>query len=209
MTTLRRFGVPVVVSAPSGGGKTTLCRGLVDTLENVELSVSHTTRAPRGRERDGADYHFVDDPTFDELIAENAFLEWAVVHGRRYGTSRREVEVRLSRGIDVLFDIDVQGGRQIIELLTDAVLVFVLPPSMAILEQRLRARAFDAADQIERRLQAAREEIHQAADLYSHWLVNDDLDQACRELRCVLIGERLRRVDRSALIRELLDGSSR
>ncbi len=201
-----RTGVPMVVSAPSGGGKTTLCRRLVDTVEDVEFSISYTTRAPRGHERDGVDYHFVDDATFDDLIADEALLEWAHVHGRRYGTSRRETAVRLGRGIDVLFDIDVQGGRQIGERLADAVLVFVLPPTWATLEQRLRGRGSDADEEIERRMEAARSEIEAARGLYTHWIVNDDLGAAFGELRALLTGERLRRVNRDRLVAELLAG---
>ena len=195
---VRRRGVPMVVSAPSGGGKTTLCHRLVDGFPGVEFSVSHTTRGLRGQERDGVDYHFVDDAAFDRLVAEGAFLEWARVHGQRYGTHRREAEGRLDRGIDVLFDIDVQGGRQLAERVSDAVLVFVLPPDMAILEARLRARKSDAPDVIDRRLAAAREEITNA-DFYTYWIINDDLEQAYRELSSILIAERLRRVDRRAL----------
>jgi len=201
-----RTGVPMVVSAPSGGGKTTLCRRLVETVADVEFSISYTTRALRGRERDGVDYHFVDDAAFDELVANEALLEWAHVHGRRYGTSKRETDVRLSRGIDVMFDIDVQGGRQIAERIPDAVLVFVLPPDMATLEGRLRGRGSDADDEIARRLEAARIEIGEASELYTHWIVNDDLDLAFAELRSVLVGERLRRVDRGRLLADLLGG---
>jgi guanylate kinase len=201
-----RAGVPMVVSAPSGGGKTTLCHRLLDSMTNVELSISYTTRAPRGQERDGVDYHFVDDDTFDRLVAGDALLEWAHVHGRRYGTSRQETEARLSSGVDLLFDIDVQGGRQIADRMPDAVLVFVLPPSMATLESRLRGRGSDADDEVGRRLEAARAEIEAARELYSYWVVNDELDVACAQLCAVLDSERLRRVDRNRLLADLLGG---
>ncbi len=198
----------MVLSAPSGGGKTTLCRQLLSTVENVEFSISHTTRPPRGRERDGFDYHFVDDGAFDALVAEGAFLEWAHVHGRRYGTSRREVEGCLGRGVDILFDIDVQGGRQIRRRIDDAVLVFILPPDSVTLEKRLRGRGSDAADEIERRLVTAQKEIAAAADLYTHWIVNDDLQRAASELEAILRGERLARVDRRELVKEFLGGGA-
>lgn len=192
-------GVPVVVSAPSGTGKTTLCRGVMSRLDAVEFSVSHTTRPLRGAERDGVDYHFVDDTTFDRLIAEGVFLEWARVHDHRYGTSHAQIEDRLERGIDVFVDIDVQGGRQIADAIPDAVLVFILPPSRQILEDRLRGRASDSEEQVARRLDAARSEI-EAASFYTYWIVNDDLDVAVDSLRAVLIAERLRRIDAGALV---------
>ena len=198
-----RHGVPLVVSAPSGGGKTTLCRRLTAEFSGVEFSVSHTTRALRGAERDGVDYHFVDDAAFDRIVREGGFLEWAPVHGKRYGTHRREGETRLPAGVDVLFDIDIQGGRQIADRIADAVLVFVLPPDLGTLEARLRNRKSDAPDVIERRLQAAQDEIARA-DFYSHWIVNDDLEQAYRELRAILIAERLKRVDAAALRQRVL-----
>src|SRR5437773_335563 len=125
---MARRGVPIVVSAPSGAGKTTLCHAVLARVGGIEFSVSHTTRAPRGKEKDGVDYYFVDDAAFAKLVAEGQLLEWAEVHGKRYGTSRGEVDRRLERGIDVLFDIDVQGGRQLHERLPGTVLVYVLPP---------------------------------------------------------------------------------
>jgi guanylate kinase len=195
----------MVVSAPSGGGKTTLCHRLIESLGGVEFSVSHTTRQARPKERHGVDYHFVEAPAFEQLVREGAFLEHAWVHGNHYGTTRIEADSRLNRGIDVLFDIDIQGGRQIAERLPGAVLVFVLPPDMATLEERLRRRQSDAPEVIERRLQAARDEIEKST-FYTHFIVNDDLDRALGELKSVLVGERLKRVDKEALVRTLLDG---
>ncbi len=203
MTPGHRRGVPLVVSAPSGAGKTTLCRRVMAELSGVEFSVSHTTRPPRGKERDGVDYHFVNDAEFDRLVKADAFLEWAHVHDHRYGTARVEAEARLPKGIDVLFDIDVQGGRHIAERLQGAVLVFVLPPDMAILEARLKGRGSDGPEVIARRLARARQELA-AAHFYTHFIVNDVLERAVDELRAVLIAERLRRVDGAALIQRLL-----
>lgn len=200
-----RAGVPLVVSAPSGGGKTTLCHKLIDGQNGVEFSVSHTTRALRGKECEGIDYHFVNEAQFDALVTQGAFLEWAHVHGNRYGTSHHEADSRLGRGIDVLFDIDIQGGRQIAARMPEAVLVFILPPDLATLERRLRARQSDSAEVIARRLAAARAEIADAT-FYTHWIVNDDLDHAVGELAAVLQGERLRRVDKQELVRTVLAG---
>lgn len=174
-------------------------------LGGIEFSVSHTTRARRPLERDGVDYHFVDDATFERMAAEGAFLEWAHVYGKRYGTSRAEVSGRLLAGTDVFFDIDVQGGRQLRERLDDVVLVYVLPPSLRVLEERLRARKSDADGEIAKRLELAKSEI-EAASFYTHWIVNDDLDKAVRELSAIVVGERLRRVDKQDLVGQLLKG---
>lgn len=201
-----RPGVPLVVSAPSGGGKTTLCRRLMAELPGVEFSVSHTTRPLRGSEKDGVDYHFVDEDTFERLATNGAFLEWAHVHGRRYGTSRAETEQRLAAGVDVLFDIDIQGGRQIAKRVVDAVLVFVVPPDMKTLEARLRGRASDPEEQVSRRLQAARREI-EAATFYPYWIVNDHLGDALARLRAVLEAERQKRVNKAELAQSVLAGS--
>ena len=203
---MHRRGVPLVVSAPSGTGKTTLCRGVMERLDGVEYSISHTTRPPRGQEENGRDYFFVDDAEFDALVKADAFLEWAHVHGCRYGTSRRVVESRLVEGKDLLFDIDVQGGRQIADRLSDARLLFILPPNMTVLEQRLRGRKSDSEEQIQRRLGVARQEIQDAA-FYTHWLVNDDLERAIEELRSLLIGERLARTDKRQLIQQFSEES--
>lgn len=198
-----RLGVPIVISAPSGGGKTTMCHLLIGKMPGVEFSVSHTTRAPRPGERDGVDYYFVSQVMFEQLIAEGAFLEWACVHGNMYGTSHIEASKRLQAGIDVLFDIDVQGGQQIKDKLHDAVLVFVVPPNKHILETRLRLRKSDSEAHIIRRLQAAAAEIKQAT-FYTHWIINDSLDQAVDDLFCIIRSERLRRLDKETLLYNFL-----
>lgn len=200
-----RSGVPIVVSAPSGGGKTTLCRRVINELGGAVFSVSHTTRPMRGNEREGVDYHFVDNKGFDELIDKGAFLEWAHVHGNRYGTTREAVAGHLSNGVDVFFDIDVQGGRQIAERMPGAVLVFVLPPNIEVLERRLRARATDVEAQIQRRLAATKSEI-ESATFYTYWLVNDELDHAVREMSAIIMAERIRRNDKMALTQALTRG---
>ena len=197
------FGIPLVVSAPSGGGKTTLCHKLRERLGSVTFSISHTTRAPRGKERDGVDYHFVDDATFDEMIANGDFLEWAEVHGNRYGSSVKEASAQLDSGVDVLFDIDIQGGYQIAERIAETELVFIVPPSLVTLEERLRGRSTDSDEVIARRMDAAREEIQGAAE-YHYWIINDDIDEALQELEAVLLAARLRRVDKQSLRKKVL-----
>lgn len=203
-----RRGSPVIVSAPSGGGKTTLCRRAIAELEGTEFSISHTTRKPRADERHGVDYYFLDDAVFDRMIAHGEFLEHASVHGNRYGTARATVEERLANGVDILFDIDVQGGRQIADRIPDAVLVYVLPPSMAVLTERLKNRASDSCDEIARRLDAARDEI-KSATFYTHWILNDDLERSVGALRAILVAERHKRYSRSALLEQVLGDKSR
>jgi guanylate kinase len=184
-------GVLLVVSSPSGGGKTTLCRRLVAEFDRLETSISYTTRAVRGSEQDGVDYHFVEDQTFDEMVADDRFAEWATVHGNRYGTGRETVERSLARGEDLVFDIDWQGGYQLQDRYPDdAALVFVIPPTMEELERRLRGRRTDTEEVVRRRLDAAREEMRHS-DRYDFVVVNDDLDQAYDDLRCIYRAVRL------------------
>ncbi len=200
---LSRPGVPIVVSSPSGGGKTTLCHRLIERLKRIEFSISHTTRAPRAHERDGVDYHFTSRPQFEALIEKGAFLEWAPVFNNLYGTELQASQKRLAAGIDVLFDIDVQGGRQMLQRLPEAVLIFIVPPNMQELERRLRSRQTDAADQIAARMQSAADEIAQAT-FYTHWIVNDSLDQAVEMMTAIVHAERLRRIDKAQLMRQVL-----
>ena len=196
-------GIPVVVSAPSGGGKTTLCRRLMEQLSGLEFFISHTTRAPRGQEKDGVDYHFVSESEFKKLIAEDKFLEWAEVHGNYYGSSLDAAREQLSAGRDVLFDIDIQGGYQIKEKMPDALLIFIVPPSMTVLEQRLRGRGSDAEDVIQKRLKAAREEIEGAVH-YSHWIINDDLEHALKTFSSVVVAGRVEQTDKQAMMNQVL-----
>ena len=194
----KRRGVPLVVSAPSGGGKTTLCHKLIAALDDVAFSVSYTTRPQRGQEQHGVDYYFVSDEEFDDLVNDSALLEWAHVHGHRYGTHRARTEELLAAGKDVLFDIDIQGGEQIAESLSDAVLLFILPPNKATLEERLRGRLSDSEEQILRRLKAAESEIDDA-DFYHYWIINKELEPALEEMKGLLLTERLKRLDKASL----------
>jgi len=186
-------GLLLVLSAPSGAGKTTLARRLAAVEADARFSVSATTRAPRGAERDGVDYHFVSRERFEALVAAGALAEWAEVHGNLYGTLGATVEEALARGQIALFDIDVQGGSQLRAHWPErAATVFILPPSMAELERRLRARSTDPAPVIALRLAAARQEIARGAVLYDYLVVNDDLDRALADLRAIVAWERAR-----------------
>jgi guanylate kinase len=194
-------GILLVLSAPSGTGKTTLARRLLGELPEALFSISVTTRKPRGREQDGVDYHFVDVASFQERIERGEFVEWAEVHGHFYGSPQSVVdEARARRGIAV-FDIDVQGGQAIKRKHADAVLVFVLPPSMEELERRLRDRKTDSDETIRRRMLAARSEIERGVASYDYIIVNDDFERAYRDLHAVVVAERCRRgrVDLSRL----------
>ena len=186
-------GLLLVLSAPSGAGKTTLARLFVAQHPEACFSVSATTRTPRGAEREGVDYHFVTREQFAELVARDAFAEWADVHGQRYGTLRSTVEESLAAGRIAVFDIDVQGGAQVKARWPEqAVTVFVLPPSLEELERRLRARSTDADAAIARRLGAARSEIDRGLAQYDYVLVNDDLATARRQLEAIVTHERAR-----------------
>jgi guanylate kinase len=181
-----------IVSSPSGAGKTTLIRRVLEDPRiggTLHFSVSHTTRPPRVGERDGIEYHFVDEAGFRAIEVRGGFLEWAVVHGNLYGTSRAEVEPRLERGLDVLLDIDVQGARQVRSHVPEAVKVIVFPPSREVLEARLKARASDAPEVVVRRLAAARKEMEEWGE-FDYAIINEDLGAAVDELRSILVARR-------------------
>ena len=186
-------GLLLVLSAPSGAGKTTLARLFIAAHADAAFSISATTRAPRGAERDGVDYHFVSPHRFAELVERGAFAEWAEVHGQRYGTLRATVGEALAAGRIAVFDIDVQGGNAIKQAWPrEAVNVFVLPPSLSELERRLRSRSTDSEASIARRLSAARDEITRGMASYDYALVNDDLSVARRQLEAIVTCERAR-----------------
>jgi guanylate kinase len=182
----------LIVSAPSGCGKTTMVRALLKRETGLHYSVSYTTRHPRQAEREGVDYHFVSQEAFEELARAGAFAEWAEVYGQRYATSARQIERALALGEDIVCDIDVQGARRLKGRYPDAVLVFVLPPSVTELERRLCERNTDHPEACRERLAAARAEIAQAAH-YDYFIINDDLERAVDSLHQVLLAERLRR----------------
>lgn len=181
-----------IVSSPSGAGKTTLIRRVLEDPRiggTLHFSVSHTTRPPRTGERDGVEYHFVDEAGFRAIEESGGFLEWAVVHGNLYGTSRAEVEPRLEKGLDVLLDIDVQGARQVRSHVPEAVKVIVFPPSREVLGARLKARASDAPEVVRRRLAAARKEMEEWGE-FDYAIINEDLEAAVDELRSILVARR-------------------
>ncbi len=195
-------GVLVIISAASGVGKTTVIQRVLAAEPNCAFAVSHTTRAPREGEIDGRNYHFVDDATFDRMVADGAFAEWALVHGRRYGTSLAEVARLTDDGLDVVFDVDYQGGRALMRRFPRAASVFLLPPSLAEARRRLAARATDAAETVELRLRNARVEIASAGD-YRYNVVNDDLDRCVEDVRAILRAERHRSWRAAGRVREL------
>ena len=179
----------VVVSAPSGAGKTSLCKGAVASLLRLVHSVSYTTRPPRPDEKDGRDYFFVSGEEFAKKIEAGEFAEWARVHGHLYGTSRLLLEKHFQEGKDVILDIDVQGAAQLREKYPTGIFVFILPPNMEKLELRLRLRKMDSEKEIERRLQKAMSEIREYSK-YQYLIINDELEAAITALRSIIIAER-------------------
>ena len=178
-----------IISAPSGTGKTTILRKIMAIVPNLAFSVSHTTRAPRGQEQDGLDYHFVDVETFTRMRDKGEFLEWAKVHDNFYGSSRTALEKQLNEGLDVFLDIDIQGMKLVKKQLADLVTVFIVPPSWEEQERRLRQRGTDSPETIVLRLANGRREIA-FADLYDYLLVNDRLDKTVEVLRAIIWARR-------------------
>jgi guanylate kinase len=189
---IARRGLMLVLSSPSGAGKTTLAR-ILSSDPGIEMSISHTTRAKRKGEKEGIDYHFVDRDTFTQMRDSGEFLEWAVVFDNYYGTTRKPVEQALSKGCDVLFDVDWQGATSLREKAEgDVVTVFILPPTAADLEQRLNIRAQDPPETVRRRMLGASNEIQHWKD-YDYVVVNSDVEQSASAVRSILAAERLRR----------------
>ncbi|MBI3753093.1 MAG: guanylate kinase, partial [Deltaproteobacteria bacterium] len=190
-------GILFIVSAPSGAGKTTLCRKAVEYFHDLRHSISYTTRLPRNGETDGVDYHFISKATFQQMIERGKFLEWAEVHGNRYGTSYEDIQSLLANGLDIILDIDVQGARQVKKQLSvnseqSAVFIFILPPSLEACEERIRNRGKDSYETIVSRLENARNEIKELV-WYEYVIINDKLENAFERLKSIIVAERNKR----------------
>ncbi|MBJ26271.1 MAG: guanylate kinase [Rhodospirillaceae bacterium] len=194
-----RRGIMLVLSSPSGAGKTTITRRLLESVDSLEMSVSVTTRPKRSDEIEGRDYSFVDDEKFEKLVSQGAFLEYATVFGRSYGTPREPVEAALGNGRDIIFDIDWQGHSQLVSsMANDVVSVFILPPSLDELEQRLRRRAQDVDNVVASRMAKASDEMSHFSD-YHYVVINRSLDEAVESVTSILLAERYRRERQTGL----------
>lgn len=201
---MARKGFPIVLSAPSGTGKTTLAHLLVNSRDKLIISVSYTTRPIRGSEQDGVNYHFVDRQKFQKMVDNNEFLEWAEVHGNLYGSSAKWTTDCLENNRDVLFDIDVQGGLQIKKHYPDAVTIFITPPSFEELEKRLIKRGTETHENIKMRLESARSEILIGLEHYDYVINNENLDRALFDLTSIIRAHHIMRIDREKIKARLL-----
>ncbi|MBK5274269.1 MAG: guanylate kinase [Desulfuromonadales bacterium] len=183
---MKREGIILIISAPSGAGKTTLCNGLLQRFPNMKESISYTTRIPRAGEVHGQDYFFVSRPEFQRMVDEDAFAEWAEVHGNLYGTALATIEEARKNGLDLVLDIDCQGARRLKEQIERCVYIFILPPSMDELRRRLENRSSDAQDVIDRRIERAAAEIREAR-WYDYIIINDNLESAFEELSAIVV----------------------
>jgi len=197
-------GTLFVVSSPSGGGKGTLVRGVLEVVDNLSYSVSYTTRGPRANEVNGREYFFVDVPTFEEMAADGEFLEWACVHGNFYGTSKRQIVEKTAAGIDMILEVDVQGAASVRKLLMDSVSVFILPPSFAVLKERLCARGTDTPESLALRLRNAPDELDQYS-AFDYVIINDKVERAVRQLASIIYAERARCVRQEGLVRRVIE----
>ena len=186
-----RRGILFIISAPSGTGKTTLCKQLTTNLPGLWHSISYTTRKPRPGETHGHDYFFIGEETFREMITRNEFVEWAHVYGHLYGTPWKSLTEKIDQGIDVLLEIDVQGAMQVKKRFEDSVSIFILPPSMTVLRARLQTRASDTAEEIQRRLHKVKEEVWSYRE-YAYIVRNEDLGRSLRDLESIFWSERLK-----------------
>ena len=196
-------GTLFVVSSPSGGGKGTIIRHVLEVVDNLSYSVSYTTRAPRQTEVDGREYFFVGRDTFDEMVAAGEFLEWACVHGNFYGTSKRQIIEETNAGADIILEVDVQGAASVRQLLMDSVSIFILPPSYEVLRQRLIARGTDTPPELEIRLRNAPLELKQYS-AFDYVIINDEIDRAAAQLAAIIYAERARCMRQDPLVREVI-----
>ena len=190
-SSMDRRGILFIISAPSGTGKTTLCKQLATNLPGLWHSISYTTRKPRPGEEHGREYYFIGEQPFRDMIERNEFVEWAHVYGHLYGTPRKSLDEKIEQGFDVLLEIDVQGAMQVKKRFEDSVSIFILPPSMAALRARLQTRASDTAEEIQRRLNKVKEEVWSYRE-YAYIVRNEDLDRSLRDLESIFWSERLK-----------------
>ncbi|MGA2193469.1 MAG: guanylate kinase [Nitrospirota bacterium] len=191
MSYWKKEGLLFIVSAPSGAGKTTLCKELAGVMPTLAHSVSHTTRKPRPGEVEGEHYYFIDEPAFKGMAESGGFVEWATVHGHLYGTSKAELERLFGQGLDVILDIDTQGAMQVMNSRMKGVFIFILPPSMQELENRLRGRSSDGEEEIQRRLKNAVAEI-KSYRYYNYIIINDNILSALEALKAIVMAEKSR-----------------
>jgi guanylate kinase len=188
----KQGGLIFIISAPSGTGKTTLVKEVMKELPGLKFSVSYTTRLPRANERDGEDYHFISPYTFQKMVEREEFIEWAEVLGNRYGTARIDVDLLESQGVDLILDIDTQGAKKLIKKIDHAVLIYVLPPSLKSLRERLERRGLDTPEVIKLRLDHAKKDMEEA-QWYHYVVVNERIKDAVEKLRAIIIAERCRK----------------
>ena len=197
-------GTLFVVSSPSGGGKGTLIRHVLEVVENLRYSVSYTTRAPRPGEVDGREYFFVNREIFEEMAGAGEFLEWACVHGNLYGTAKNQVIEETAAGADIILEVDVQGAASVRQLLMDSVSIFILPPSFEVLRQRLIARGTDSPEELELRLRNAPEELKQYS-AFDYVIINDEVDRAMGQLAAIIYAERARCMRQESVVLEVIE----
>jgi guanylate kinase len=193
-------GLVFVISAPSGTGKTTLVKEVIQQLPGLQFSVSFTTRLPRPNEREGEDYHFVSHAVFQRMVEKNEFLEWAEVLGNRYGTPRPDLKKLESEGIDLILDVDTQGAKKAMKEIDQPILIYLLPPSLKVLKERLLNRGVDSLEMVKFRLSNARKDIEEAY-WYHYVIVNDRIGEAIEKLKSIIISERCRR-NKNLIIKE-------
>jgi guanylate kinase len=196
-------GILFVVSSPSGGGKGTLIRSVLDVVPNLSYSVSYTTRTPRNGEVNGREYSFVNRQKFEEMVEAGEFLEWACVHGNLYGTSRRQLVKETAEGLDIILEVDVQGAESVRKLELDSVSIFILPPSYDILRRRLIARGTDTAEELEVRLRNAPKEISRYTD-FDYIIINDDMHTSATQLAAIIHAERARCLRQEGVVKQVI-----
>jgi guanylate kinase len=204
VNTTESRGILFVVSAPSGGGKGTLIRRVLNKVPNLSYSVSFTTRTPRAGEENGREYFFVTPEKFEQMVADDEFLEWANVHGKLYGTAQRQIATEIAAGKDLILEVDVQGAGSVRSLVEDAVSIFILPPSFAILKQRLVARGTDSAEELEVRLRNAPTELEHYSN-FQYVIINDDVDRAAEQLAAIIDAERARLTRQEPRVKKVVE----